>query len=157
MSDETHIIKPGDDPRFLPEFSAIREEINKSNHPSQPEVNWRLVESLALTLFKSNGVDLHTATYYTLARTKINGLSGFCEGCELLAGLITAEWERFWPGRTTRRAAICWSGLTPALAIFCAKSPHWHPPISSCFTALNARYNSSATNCSRWSSDGFPV
>ncbi|THD53053.1 hypothetical protein ERD95_06460 [Enterobacteriaceae bacterium ML5] len=97
MSDETHIIKLGDDPRFLPEFSAIREEINKSNHPSQPEVNWRLVESLALTLFKSNGVDLHTATYYTLARTKINGLSGFCEGCELLAGLITAEWERFWP------------------------------------------------------------
>lgn len=97
MSDETHIIKLGDDPRFLPEFSAIREEINKANHPSQPEVNWRLVESLALTLFKSNGVDLHTATYYTLARTKINGLSGFCEGCELLAGLITAEWERFWP------------------------------------------------------------
>lgn len=97
MSDETHIIKLGDDPRFLPEFSAIREEINKSNHPSQPEVNWRLIESLALTLFKSNGVDLHTATYYTLARTKINGLSGFCEGCELLAGLITAEWERFWP------------------------------------------------------------
>ncbi|MFU2315790.1 VasL domain-containing protein [Rahnella sp. PCH160] len=97
MSDDTHIIKLGDDPRFLPEFSAIREEINKSNHPSQPEVNWRLIESLALTLFKSNGVDLHTATYYTLARTKINGLSGFCEGCELLAGLITAEWERFWP------------------------------------------------------------
>lgn len=97
MSDETYTIKLGDDPRFLPEFSAIREEINKSNHPSQPEVNWRLIESLALTLFKTNGVDLHTATYYTLARTKINGLSGFCEGCELLAGLITAEWERFWP------------------------------------------------------------
>ncbi|MFO6299426.1 VasL domain-containing protein [Rahnella selenatireducens] len=97
MSDETHIIKLGDDPRFLPEFNAIREEINKTNHPSQPEVNWRLVESLALTLFKSNGVDLHTATYYTLARTKINGLAGFCEGCELLAGLITAEWANFWP------------------------------------------------------------
>ncbi|QLK59736.1 hypothetical protein GE278_02565 [Enterobacteriaceae bacterium Kacie_13] len=104
MSDETHIIKLGDDPRFLPEFSAIREEINKSNHPSQPEVNWRLVESLALTLFKSNGVDLHTATYYTLARTKINGLSGFCEGCELLAGLITAEWERFWPQNDQARS-----------------------------------------------------
>lgn len=104
MSDDTHIIQLGDDPRFLPEFSAIREEINKSNRPSQPEVNWRLVESLALTLFKSNGVDLHTATYYTLARTKINGLSGFCEGCELLAGLITAEWERFWPQNDQARS-----------------------------------------------------
>lgn len=97
MNDTTHIIKLGDDPRSLPEFSAIREEVNKANHPSHPEVNWRLVESLALTLFKSNGVDLHSATYYTLARTKNNGLSGFCEGCELLAGLITAEWEHFWP------------------------------------------------------------
>lgn len=97
MNDTTHIIRVGDDPRSLPEFSAIREEVNKANHPSQPEVNWRLVESLALTLFKSNGVDLHSATYYTLARTRNNGLAGFCEGCELLAGLITAEWENFWP------------------------------------------------------------
>ena len=43
--------------------SAIREEINKANHPSQPELNWKLVESLALSIFKANGVDLHTATY----------------------------------------------------------------------------------------------
>lgn len=97
MSDTKLIIKLGEDPRSLPEFSAIREEVNKANHPAHPEVNWRLVESLALTLFKSNGVDLHSATYYTLARTRINGLAGFCEGCELLAGLITAEWEHFWP------------------------------------------------------------
>lgn len=97
MNDTKLIIKLGEDPRSLPEFSAIREEVNKANHPTHPEVNWRLVESLALTLFKSNGVDLHSATYYTLARTRINGLAGFCEGCELLAGLITAEWEYFWP------------------------------------------------------------
>ncbi|MGB7803732.1 VasL domain-containing protein [Buttiauxella sp.] len=97
MNDTKLIIKLGEDPRSLPEFSAIREEVNKANHPTHPEVNWRLVESLALTLFKSNGVDLHSATYYTLARTRINGLAGFCEGCELLAGLITAEWENFWP------------------------------------------------------------
>lgn len=56
-----------------------------------------LVESLALTLFKNNGVDLHTATYYTLARTRIHGLSGFCEGVELLAALISHEWDKFWP------------------------------------------------------------
>ncbi|MDZ3934746.1 type VI secretion system ImpA family N-terminal domain-containing protein, partial [Escherichia marmotae] len=52
-------------PCGLPEFSAIREEINKASHPSQPELNWKLVESLALAIFKANGVDLHTATYYT--------------------------------------------------------------------------------------------
>ena len=61
----TQTIVTGSDPRGLPEFSAIREEINKASHPSQPELNWKLVESLALAIFKANGVDLHTATYYT--------------------------------------------------------------------------------------------
>lgn len=74
----TQTIVTGSDPRNLPEFIAIREEINKASHPSQPEMNWRLVESLALTIFKANGVDLHTATYYTLARTRTQGLAGFC-------------------------------------------------------------------------------
>ncbi|EAB3850597.1 type VI secretion system ImpA family N-terminal domain-containing protein, partial [Salmonella enterica subsp. enterica] len=71
----THIIVTGQDPRGLPEFSALREEINKSSHPSQPELNWKLVESLALAIFKAHGVDLHTATYYTLARTRTHGLA----------------------------------------------------------------------------------
>lgn len=91
----TQTIVTGSDPRALPEFSAIREEINKANHPSQPELNWKLVESLALSIFKANGVDLHTATYYTLARTRNQGLAGFCEGAELLAAMIIHEWDKF--------------------------------------------------------------
>ncbi len=39
---ENIIIQTGGDPRHWPEFSAIREEINKINHPARPEVNWRL-------------------------------------------------------------------------------------------------------------------
>ncbi|EDT2963773.1 hypothetical protein EL09_15210 [Salmonella enterica subsp. enterica] len=99
MSNEalTQTIVTGSDPRGLPEFSAIREEINKASHPSQPELNWKLVESLALAIFKANGVDLHTATYYTLARTRTQGLAGFCEGAELLAAMINHEWDNFWP------------------------------------------------------------
>ena len=52
----TQTIVTGSDPRGLPEFSAIREEINKASHPSQPELNWKLVESLALAIFKVNGI-----------------------------------------------------------------------------------------------------
>lgn len=48
----TQTIVTGSDPRGLPEFSAIREEINKASHPSQPELNWKLVESLALAILK---------------------------------------------------------------------------------------------------------
>ncbi|MEK9087325.1 hypothetical protein P2R15_22220, partial [Escherichia coli] len=53
----TQTIVTGSDPRGLPEFSAIREEINKASPPSQPELNWKLVESLALAIFKANGVN----------------------------------------------------------------------------------------------------
>lgn len=105
----TQTIVTGSDPRNLPEFSAIREEINKASHPSQPELNWKLVESLALTIFKANGVDLHTATYYTLARTRTHGLAGFCEGAELLAAMISHEWEKFWPqGGPARTEMLDW-------------------------------------------------
>ena len=93
----TQTIVTGSDPRGLPEFSAIREEINKASHPSQPELNWKLVESLALAIFKAYGVDLHTATYYTLARTRTQGLAGFCEGAELLAAMVSHDWDKFWP------------------------------------------------------------
>lgn len=105
----TQTIVTGSDPRGLPEFSAIREEINKASHPSQPELNWKLVESLALAIFKVNGVDLHTATYYTLARTRTQGLAGFCEGAELLAAMVTHEWDKFWPqGGPARTEMLDW-------------------------------------------------
>ncbi|WP_330983266.1 MULTISPECIES: VasL domain-containing protein [Enterobacterales] len=102
----TQNIATGSDPRGLPEFSAIREEINKASHPSQPELNWRLVESLALAIFKTNGVDLHTVTYYTLARTRIQGLAGFCEGTELLAAMIAHEWDNLWPQNEQARTEM---------------------------------------------------
>ncbi len=94
---ENLIIRAGGSPLNLPEFAVIRDEINKTSHPAQPEVNWPLVESLSLTLFRSNGVDLQTAIYYTLARMQLNGLAGFTEGCELLAGVIVSEWDTLWP------------------------------------------------------------
>lgn len=123
----TQTIVTGSDPRGLPEFSAIREEINKASHPSQPELNWKLVESLALAIFKANGVDLHTATYYTLARTRTQGLAGFCEGAELLAAMVSHDWDKFWP-QGGRRVLKCWTGLTPEPAIFCvSKSPLRNP------------------------------
>lgn len=109
MSTDIQTIITGQDPRGLPEFSAMREEINKASHPAQPEMNWTLVESLALTIFKANGVDLHTASYYTLARTRTQGLAGFCEGVELLAALIGREWDKFWPqGGAARTEMLDW-------------------------------------------------
>ena len=108
MSDNSQsiIIQTGSDPRQRAEFSAIREEINKINHPARPEVNWNQIETLALTLFRCHGVDLQTAVYYSLARTQRHGLAGFTEGCELLAGMIVGQWERLWPQQELARTEI---------------------------------------------------
>ncbi|TDB48884.1 VasL domain-containing protein [Photorhabdus khanii] len=103
---ENLIIRAGDNPMNLPAFTAIREEINKINHPSQPAVNWPLIESLALTLFRSHGVDLQSAIYYTLARMQLSGLAGFTEGCELLAGVIVSQWDELWPPQPAVRTEM---------------------------------------------------
>lgn len=67
------------------------------------------MESLALAIFKANGVDLHTATYYTLARTRTQGLAGFCEGAELLAAMVSHDWDKFWPqGGPARTEMLDW-------------------------------------------------
>ena len=109
MSGQTLTIVTGQDPRGLAAFSEMREEINKASHPAQPVMDWKRVEALALTVFERNGVDLHTATYYTLARTRTQGLAGFCEGTELLAALISREWDSFWPqDEAARREMLDW-------------------------------------------------
>lgn len=100
MSTDIHI---GGDPRNYLEFSEIRNEINKMNHPAAPEMDFSLIETLALELFRQNGVDLQTATYYTFAKTKLTGLEGFSEGCELIATLVTQHWREFWPDSETAR------------------------------------------------------
>ncbi|OWO78897.1 hypothetical protein B5C26_22780 [Photorhabdus luminescens] len=103
---ENLIIRAGGNPMNLPAFTAIREEINKINHPSQPAVNWPLIESLALTLFRTHGVDLQSAIYYTLARMQLSGLAGFTEGCELLAGVMVSQWDELWPPQPAVRTEM---------------------------------------------------
>ncbi|MFO6427584.1 type VI secretion system ImpA family N-terminal domain-containing protein [Escherichia coli] len=104
----TQTIVTGSDPRGLPEFSAIREEINKASHPSQPELNWKLVESLALAIFKANGVD---QTPPPTIRLPGHGHRdcGFCEGAELLAAMVSHDWDKFWPqGGPARTEMLDW-------------------------------------------------
>jgi type VI secretion system protein VasL len=69
----THItLKTGGDPRTLPDYAALRDELSKLTHPARPDVNWQYVEKLCLSLFEQNGVELQTAAWYTLARTHLS-------------------------------------------------------------------------------------
>ena len=39
-------IKTGGDPRTLPDYALLRDELNKLTHPARPDVNWQYVEKI---------------------------------------------------------------------------------------------------------------
>ena len=86
------MLKTGGDPRMLPDYAALRDELNKLTHPARPDVSWHYVEKLCLSLFEQNGVELQTAVWYTLARTQLAGLFGLNEGLTILEALISHQW-----------------------------------------------------------------
>lgn len=99
-------IKTGGDPRTLPDYTALRDELSKLIHPARPDVNWQYVEKLCLSLFEQNGVELQTAAWYTLARTQLAGLFGLNEGLTILEALINHQWGALWPQPVHARMEI---------------------------------------------------
>lgn len=99
-------IKTGGDPRSLPDYAALRDELSKLTHPARPDVNWQYVEKLCLSLFEQNGVELQTAAWYTLARTQLAGLFGLNEGLTILEALINHQWGALWPQPVHARMEI---------------------------------------------------
>lgn len=90
-------IKTGSDPRKLPDYAALREELSKLTHPARPDIDWLYVEQRCLSLFEQNGVELQTAAWYTLARLQLAGLVGLNEGLALLEALVSHQWGALWP------------------------------------------------------------
>ncbi|EMM3274649.1 type VI secretion system ImpA family N-terminal domain-containing protein, partial [Pluralibacter gergoviae] len=107
-------LKTGGDPRLQPDYTALREELAKLSHPARPDVDWERVVRLCLALFDRNGVELQTAAWYTLARTRQAGLGGLNEGLALLTALIVRQWGALWPQPVHARMEIL-SGLSQRL------------------------------------------
>ncbi|WP_145504213.1 VasL domain-containing protein [Yersinia vastinensis] len=99
-------LKTGSDPRLLPDYAALRDELSKLTHPARPDVNWQYVEKLCLSLFEQNGVELQTAAWYTLARMQLAGLFGLNEGLTILEALINHQWGALWPQQVHARMEI---------------------------------------------------
>lgn len=99
-------LKTGGDPRALPDYAALREELAKLSHPARPDVNWMRIEQLSLSLFRQNGVELQTAAWYTLARARLAGMSGLNEGLAILEALLARQWSALWPQPLHARVEI---------------------------------------------------
>lgn len=107
MQDEqTRLVRTGGDPRSLPQFTALRDEISKLTHPARPDVDWKQVEILSLSLFEINGVELQTSAWYTLARSHLVRVSGMNEGFNILVALLSHQWAQLWPQPVHARAEI---------------------------------------------------
>lgn len=102
-------LHPGGDPRTLPDYAKLRDELSKLTHPARPDVDWQQVETLCLSLFSQNGVELQTAAWYTLARTQLAGLDGLCEGLAVLDALLSHQWGSLWPQPVHARVEILMS------------------------------------------------
>lgn len=99
-------VRTGSDPRTLPDFIALREEMAKLTHPARPDVNWKQAEALSLSLFEINGVELQTAAWYTLARCYLARVSGMNEGLAIINALLSHQWTQLWPQPVHARVEI---------------------------------------------------
>lgn len=107
-------LKTGGDPRAFADYSALREELGKLAHPARPDVDWKKVEQLCLSLFQQNGIELQTASWYTQARVQRAGLAGLNEGLAILDALISYQWPNLWPQPAHARMEIL-TGLSQRL------------------------------------------
>lgn len=99
-------LKTGGDPRALPDYATLRDELSKLAHPARPDVNWQYVEKLCLSLFEQNGVELQTGAWFTLARSHLARVSGLNEGLAILTALLSHQWVQLWPQPAHARAEI---------------------------------------------------
>ena len=99
-------VHAGQDPRAWSEYTQVRDELSKLTHPARPDVDWRNVEQLCVTMFRHNGTDLQTAAWFCCARLQRSGLTGLSEGLELIDSLITHQWSVMWPPQMPFRKEI---------------------------------------------------
>lgn len=90
----------GEDPGYDDDFQRIREEVNKLSSIDTGLI-CQLAEKVLITVAK----DVRVATYYCWARLHQDGETGFAEGLELLAGLLTQYGTQLHPQRERSRKA----------------------------------------------------
>jgi type VI secretion system protein VasL len=108
----THItLKTGGDPRTLPDYAALRDELSKLTHPARPDVNWQYVERRCLTVRTERCGAADCCLVHPCPDSSV-WLAGLNEGLAILEALISHQWDVFWP-KTHAREIL--SGLSQRL------------------------------------------
>lgn len=75
--------------RNHPSYQRVRDEINGRNNPLTGGTNWNVVLKSCEDLAEGPGLDLMMSGYLTLAKLKVEGISGYADGLELLMRCLT--------------------------------------------------------------------
>lgn len=84
-----HITSDSNSIRHLDSYQKVRDEINSRCNPLSGSTNWQEVYSSCQLLAKGAGIDLLMSSYLTIAKLKIEGLSGYANGLELLMNCLS--------------------------------------------------------------------
>ncbi|AIY41491.1 Uncharacterized protein ImpA [Collimonas arenae] len=94
----------GRDPGYEDAFFTIKDEVTKLSN-----VDDNLIARSCEQLLKEVGKDLRLAAYYTFARLRLDGSTGFADGIELTAALVDRFGDAVLPSRPeARKGAMEW-------------------------------------------------
>lgn len=94
----------GEDPRYLDEFLAAKQEIDKLTG-----TDFEAVERNCITILTEHAKDLRIAGYLTLALSVRHGITGLAAGLRISRELIESFWDSCYPMKATqRRSALDW-------------------------------------------------
>ncbi|WGW01273.1 type VI secretion system ImpA family N-terminal domain-containing protein [Vibrio sp. YMD68] len=79
-----HITSDSHSIRYLEHYQKVRDEINCRFNPLSGGTNWQVIYDACENLAKGPGVDLLMCGYFTVAKLKVEGISGYANGLELL-------------------------------------------------------------------------
>ncbi|TEA26898.1 type VI secretion system protein TssA [Candidatus Schmidhempelia bombi str. Bimp] len=98
----------GDDPTYTDNFQLIKEEIAKLSG-----IDAALIINTSEDILKNSSKDIRVASYYCWAKLKTEGIEGFTDGIELLAGLLSYFTNDLFPSREhIRKNSIEWLAQT---------------------------------------------
>lgn len=80
-----HLTSDSEVIRHLQIYQTVRDEINSRFNPLSGGTNWQEVYDNCELMAKGPGVDLLMASYFTIAKLKMEGLAGYANGLELIA------------------------------------------------------------------------
>ncbi|MFA0144363.1 type VI secretion protein [Vibrio kanaloae] len=86
-----HITSDSHSIRYLDHYQKVRDEINSRFNPLSGGTNWQSICDSSEKLAKGPGVDLLMCGYFTVAKLKVEGISGYANGLELLMQCLNLQ------------------------------------------------------------------